>query len=164
MSVDRIAGEKVLPVRSAPNGSVDVGVTHIALPVTDIDRSVEFYGRYADMQVVHRRVDADSGTVVVWLSDLTRPFVVVLIQTATIDHSLGGTYCHLGVAVQSREEVDRRCALAKAEGLCVVGPEDYGYPVGYWAYIVHPDGHNLELSYGQEVGRTVELQRSVGSD
>jgi hypothetical protein len=28
--------------------------------------------------------------------------------------------------------------------------------VGYWAYIVDPDGHNLEISYGQEVGFTVE--------
>jgi hypothetical protein len=27
--------------------------------------------------------------------------------------------------------------------------------VGYWAFIEDPDGHNLEISYGQEVGFTV---------
>jgi hypothetical protein len=27
--------------------------------------------------------------------------------------------------------------------------------VGYWAVVVDPDGHNLELSHGQEVGLTV---------
>ncbi len=36
------------------------------------------------------------------------------------------------------------------------GPIDSGPPVGYWGYIVDPDGHNLELSYGQEVGLTIE--------
>ena len=38
----------------------------------------------------------------------------------------------------------------------MLGPVDSGPPVGYWAYIVDPDGHNLEISYGQEVGLTVE--------
>ncbi|MBI3781795.1 MAG: VOC family protein [Deltaproteobacteria bacterium] len=133
----------------------DMGATHVALPVTDIERSIAFYGRYAGMQVVHRRTDEQTGSTVVWLSDLTRPFVVVLIQAPMIDHSLGGMFCHLGVGVGSRNEVERRCVAAHEEGLQVMGPIDSGYPVGYWAYIVHPDGHNLELSHGQEVGLTV---------
>ena len=134
----------------------DVGATHVALPVSDIDLSVDFYGRYAGMQVVHRRTDHHASNDVVWLSDLTRPFVIVLIQAPMIDHSLGGMFCHIGVGVDSRDEVDRRCAAARDAGLQVMGPIDSGYPVGYWAYIVHPDGHNLELSFGQEVGLTVE--------
>jgi hypothetical protein len=28
--------------------------------------------------------------------------------------------------------------------------------VGYWGIIVDPDGHNLELAHGQEVGLTVQ--------
>ncbi len=135
--------------------SLDVGATHVALPVTDIEGSVAFYARYAAMQVVHRRTDPGTDTTVVWLSDLTRPFVIVLIQAPAIDHCLGGLFCHLGVAVASRAEVDQRVAQARAEGLQVIGPFDHGHPVGYWAYIVHPDGHNLELSHGQEVGLAV---------
>ena len=34
--------------------------------------------------------------------------------------------------------------------------EDSGYPVGYWALISDPDGHTLEIAYGQEVALTVE--------
>jgi hypothetical protein len=41
----------------------------------------------------------------------------------------------------------------------VFGPIDSGPPVGYWGYIVDPDGHNLELSFGQEVGLTVDQAR-----
>jgi catechol 2,3-dioxygenase-like lactoylglutathione lyase family enzyme len=138
---------------------LDVGATHVALPVADVDRSVDFYARYAGMKVVHERVDAVSGTKVAWISDLTRPFVVVLIQAPVVTEGLRGFWCHLGVGVASRAEVDRLCAQAAAEGRSVMGPNDSGYPVGYWAYICDPDGHNLEISHGQEVGFTVEQQR-----
>jgi catechol 2,3-dioxygenase-like lactoylglutathione lyase family enzyme len=90
----------------------------------------------------------------VWLSDLTRPFVLVLIEADPLSPPLGGSN-HLGVGVDSRAEVDRLVALAAADGRPVLGPNDHGAPVGYWAVVVDPDGHNLELSHGQEVGLTV---------
>jgi catechol 2,3-dioxygenase-like lactoylglutathione lyase family enzyme len=135
--------------------SVDHGVTHVALPVTDVDASLDFYARYASMQVVHQRQDADTGTRVAWIGDLTRPFVLVLIEVAQVDARLGGTFCHIGLGVPERDDVDRRCAQARAEGRAVFGPLESGPPVGYWAYIADPDGHNLEISYGQEVALTV---------
>jgi catechol 2,3-dioxygenase-like lactoylglutathione lyase family enzyme len=131
----------------------DVGLTHVALPVATAARSVEFYEQYAGMRVVHRRVDGTTGATVVWLSDLTRPFVVVLIETR-VSHTLGG-FAHLGVGCADRREVDAHCASARTAGLEVLGPFDDGPPVGYWAIIPDPDGHNLELSFGQEVGQTV---------
>lgn len=135
--------------------ATDLGLTHVALPVADLDASAAFYERYADMHVVHRRVDGegDAALGVVWLSDFTRPFVVVLIQTA-VTHVLGG-WSHLGVAVASREEVDRRCAEARAAGIEVLGPFDDGPPVGYWAILGDPDGHQLEVAYGQQVDAAV---------
>ncbi|HWS47786.1 MAG TPA: VOC family protein [Acidimicrobiia bacterium] len=136
--------------------TVDRGLTHVALPVTDLAASLEFYERYAAMRVVHRRTDAETGTSVAWIGDLTRPFVIVLIEVPSLDARLGGAYCHLGVGLASRAEIDDVCARARAEGRTVLGPFDSGPPVGYWAYVVDPDGHNLELSYGQEVGLTVE--------
>ena len=125
----------------------------MALPVADAAVSAAFYARFADLQVVHRRVDANTGAAVVWLSDLTRPFVVVIIETA-VSHTLGG-YAHLGVGCVDRAEVDARIERARAAGHEVLGPFDDGPPVGYWAIIADPDGHNLELSFGQEVGMTV---------
>ena len=62
----------------------DLGLTHIALPVTDLDVSVAFYSRYARMAVVYRRKDPDSGGAVAWVSDRTRPFVIVLIAAARV--------------------------------------------------------------------------------
>ena len=133
----------------------DLGLTHIALPVTDVEASVAFYSKYARMAVVHRRRDAETGGEVVWVSDRTRPFVVVLIRAERVEHPLR-PWAHLGVGCASRDEVDRLCEEARREGRLLSEPADAGYPVGYWALLRDPDGHTLELSYGQEVGLTVE--------
>ncbi|HJO22641.1 MAG: VOC family protein [Myxococcota bacterium] len=134
----------------------DVGLTHIALPVTDLERSVGFYGRYAGMQVVHRRKD------VVWLSDHTRPFVIVLIETREVFDPLR-PIAHLGVGCASRDELDEQCKKADREGVLITGPNDYGPPVGYWALFRDPDGHTLEVSHGQEVALAVQISKT-GSD
>ncbi len=129
--------------------SHDVGLTHVALPVTSLEASVAFYSKYANMKVVHQRPD------VVWLGDGTRPFVVVLIETETVEHALRPV-AHLGVACESREAVDRLCELAREETRLDSGPMDYGSPVGYWAFLRDPDGHTLEVSYGQDVAGAVD--------
>src|SRR5690242_19604673 len=49
--------------RNEKLGVMDVGLTHVALPVTDPDDSVRFYERYADMRVVHRREDGPGSRV-----------------------------------------------------------------------------------------------------
>jgi len=138
--------------------TVDLGFTHVALPVSDLDRSIAFYQRYAGFEVVHRRTDAEQGLPVAWLTDGLRPFVLVLVQHA-VDGRLSG-FAHLGVALESPAAVDLRCAEARLEGLAVQGPWDSPPPVGYWAFLEDPDGNHLELSYGQEVGLTLAGRRA----
>ncbi len=134
---------------------IDRGLTHVALPVRDLSQSLAFYESYAAMKVVHRRRDPHAGTEVAWISDGTRPFVIVLIEAAEVKHPLL-PIAHLGVGCASRQEVDDLVARAQREGRAVWGPTDSGYPVGYWALIADPDQHTLEISYGQEVALTVE--------
>jgi catechol 2,3-dioxygenase-like lactoylglutathione lyase family enzyme len=77
----------------------DLGLTHVALTARDLDASIAFYGKYAGMAVVQRRVR--EGVRSVWLSDHTRPFVIVLVEAAgQQDHPLG-PFGHLGVACAS---------------------------------------------------------------
>lgn len=134
---------------------IDIGLTHIALVVTDMDATLAFYSRYAKMEVVHERTSEDSGRRVVWVSDKTRPFAIVFVEAESAEPILE-PFAHLGVGCESREEVDRLCGLARAEGVLLREPEDSGYPVGYWAFLRDPDGHSLELAFGQEVGLTVD--------
>ncbi len=134
----------------------DVGFTHVALPVTNLDASVEFYAKYTGLRVVHRRVRAtDKNRDIAWLSDRTRPFVLVLAEAATVENPMG-PFAHLGVACASRNEMKDLCTLAKSDGCLREAPRETGGPAGYLAMLSDPDGHTLELSYGQEVGLAVE--------
>jgi lactoylglutathione lyase len=88
----------------------DLGLTHVALTAHDLDASIAFYVKYAGMTVVHRRTR--EGSRAVWLSDHTRPFVIVLVEAAgQQDHPLG-PFGHLGVACASREAIDQLYAEA----------------------------------------------------
>ena len=126
----------------------DIGLTHIALPVTDLQKSYEFYSKYAAMEKVHNR------TGVLWISDKTRPFVIVLLECKTVKNPLIPD-THIGIGVNSKAEVDRLCNLAKQDKCLLSEPKDSGHPVGYWAYLKDPDNHTLEISFGQEVGLAV---------
>ena len=131
----------------------DLGLTHVAFSVRDLDASTAFYVKYAGMDVVHNR--AREGVRVAWLTDHTRPFIIVLVEAEGREDTPLGPFGHLGVACPSRADVDRLCAVAQAEGRLRKPPMDSGPPVGYWAFIADPDGNTLELSFGQDVGMTV---------
>ena len=90
----------------------------------------------------------------VWLSDLTRPFVVVLIRDRghPRPRRAGPTSAW---RVRAATRSTPACAPARAEGIAVDGPFDDGPPVGYWAILHDPDGHHLELAFGQQVDATV---------
>jgi catechol 2,3-dioxygenase-like lactoylglutathione lyase family enzyme len=147
---------------------LDKGLTHVAFTVGDLDASIAFYRKYASMEVVHQRADSDHGTRVAWISDGTRPFVIVLIESAStvpgsglipkVVSQLLPPFSHLGVACASREDVKLACEQAAAEGVLEMEPRDLGPPVGYFGLIRDPDGHFLEVSYGQEVGLAVAAE------
>lgn len=132
---------------------IDVGFTHIAFVVRDLDKSIDFYRRYAGMEVIHlREPGVADARKVAWLSDHTRPFALVLVQADTVTDTPLGHFGHLGVACSSREEIDRKTTLARAEGVLRKAPCNAGDPVGYFVFFADPDGNTLELSYGQRVG------------
>ena len=134
----------------------DLGWTHVALTVADLERSIAFYARYAGFSVCHVRQGSgkpgSAGTPVAWLGDGRRDFALVLaqVQAQAPQAALSG-FAHLGVACASRAVVDERCGWADAAGCLVLAPRELGPPVGYSGFIADPDGHQIELSYGQEV-------------
>ena len=133
----------------------DVGLTHIAPMVSNLEKTLAFYAKYASMKVVHRRPQSSSAREVAWISDGTRPFAIVLIEVERVSDRLE-PFSHLGVACRDLADFESRCELARAEGVLIDGPHDSGPPVGHWAFLRDPDGHTLELSFGQEVAMAVQ--------
>jgi len=127
--------------------------THIALQVNDVERSIAFYREFCGMTVVHDRGDADVGRVV-WLGWGEDPpkFIIVLLAKA-YEKNIQPPWQHIGMAVDSRSEVDAAFAKGQAVGLQGLWPPVDGGPiVGYYCGVPDPDGNIVEFSYGQRIG------------
>jgi catechol 2,3-dioxygenase-like lactoylglutathione lyase family enzyme len=142
-------------------------LTHIAMPVRDFDATMRFYRTYTELITVQERKNADTGLRAAWLGNRDAvesgraKFVLVLLEGGHRPNAPAGsedTYgfltsiAHLGFSVDSREEVDRLAALADADGVLVLGPMYRNEVTGYIALLKDPDGNNVEISHGQDLG------------
>ena len=142
--------------------SKKVSISHLAIPVLDVERSIEFYAKYVEMKVVRRR----ENPVNVWLGDSIRPFQLVLLaaeagdveggrlsdyHNAKLVHPIVASL-HIGFTCSSCTQVKRIAEMAKEEGILEHGPLEEKWPGGYVAYISDPSGHSVEISYNQEAG------------
>jgi len=125
-------------------------LTHVALRVKDLARSIAFYEKYARLLVCHQR--EDEGVRVVWLAERREDpaFVFVLLPMAHTEVDQPGVH-HFGFALTSRAEVDAIAATAHADGLLREGPRDAGPVVGYFCIVEDPDRNWVEFSFGQPI-------------
>jgi len=133
----------------------DIGLSHVALVVRDLEKSIAFYREFAELQLVHRRAAGGDIEEVAWLADGTRPFALVLIASSALDDTPLGPFGHIGIACAKSEDVHCRAVEAERRGILRSALRDDGPPVGLWTYIADPDGNTLELSFGQEIAFAV---------
>ncbi|HYR96674.1 MAG TPA: VOC family protein [Candidatus Binatus sp.] len=125
-------------------------LTHLALGVRDLDRTIAFYRKHVRLHVVHER--NDNGMRVVWLAEREKDAEFVLVLFEVVGTPAGpGTLQHLGFAVASREEVDAAAAAGRADGVLTIEPTYAGPIVGYFCIVEDPDGNQVEFSYGQPI-------------
>jgi lactoylglutathione lyase len=149
------------------NGPPTSLLTHIALPVRDLEKTLAFYERYTTLVNIHERLDPQTGLRSVWLAneqdvtDAAARFVIVLIcgklptaVTGDIKEEYGflRSISHLGISLDSRADVDRVAAMAKEEGCLLLGPMYRNEVVGYICIVTDPDGNNVEFSVEQVLG------------
>ena len=126
-------------------------LTHVALFVRDVARTVDFYARFVGLHVVHDRVDGDVR--VVWLSEQQDDpeFVIVAITLAPSESAMPPHMAHFGYDLPSRAAVDEVAARGQAEDVLMQGPADAGPIVGYFCMLKDPDGNLVEFSHGQPI-------------
>lgn len=132
-------------------------LTHIALRVGDVERSIEWYERYTPLQVL-RRFSDDYGFGV-WLADPGDgdcPFVLVLSHFVPETDPFGyapptvlGPYAHFGFELETSAAVDEIAAQAEDEGILTYPATQMPDPIGYICFVEDPDGNTVEFSHGQ---------------
>jgi catechol 2,3-dioxygenase-like lactoylglutathione lyase family enzyme len=132
--------------------------THVAIPVSDLDRSIEFYTALTPLVVVARNED-DSGRGA-WLSNdkqVDSPFVLVLSEmdpgrpTRTL-----GPFAHLGIELPNKADVDAIAKRARAMGVLEWEPQQLAEHIGYVCAARDPDGNVIEFSWNQKVYAKVQ--------
>ncbi len=130
-------------------------LTHVALLVSDVDRTADFYINYCGLKIINRRIDPKTGYRVIWMGE-SSDFVIVAFESDKEPvQSLVKPLSHLGFSLNSKEEVDKIAEVAREEGLLRYGPIYFDSVVGYICEILDPDGNSIEFSYGQELGKNV---------
>jgi glyoxylase I family protein len=133
------------------------GINHLALTVTDLDRSAEFYDEvlgfagYSRVEVPEETQQTMKTRLLAWES----PNGAVTMRPAkgesahkTHDRNAPGLN-HLALAAESRADVEHMHEMLKEMGAQILdAPAEYSYFPGYYAvYFTDPDGLKLEFAY-----------------
>ncbi|MGO9006269.1 MAG: VOC family protein [Beijerinckiaceae bacterium] len=113
---------------------------HVTIAVSDMKRSKAFYDYVLKTLGIERLHDADNGAYAGYGAD-RKPFFWIGLR----EQVLTGT--HIAFAAPNRETVDRFYAAAIAAGgrdNGAPGLRLHYHPNYYGAFVLDPDGHNIE--------------------
>lgn len=127
-------------------------LTHVALLVSDVDRTADFYIKYCGLKVIERRMDPNTGFRVIWMGENLNFVIVAFEGERKPLQSIVKPLSHLGFSLKSKEEVDQIAEVAKEEDLLDYGPIYVDPDVGYICSVLDPDGNSVEFSFGQKLG------------
>ncbi len=141
--------------------------THVAIPVSDLDKAIEFYTSLTPLVVVARNEDENGRGA--WLSNekqVEDPFVLVIAeflpevakrfgQEPGQPHATLAPFAHIGIELPTKEDVDRVAERAREMGVLEWEPKWMAPHIGYICSAKDPDGNVIEFSYDQKVYSTI---------
>jgi catechol 2,3-dioxygenase-like lactoylglutathione lyase family enzyme len=137
--------------------------THVAIPVCDRERSIEFYTSITPLVVVARH-ETENGRGA-WLSNdkqVETPFVLVLSELEPeVAKRFGiepgkpvptlAPFAHIGIEMPHKEDVDAIAERARAMDALMWEPRQMPEHIGYICAVRDPDGNVVEFSWNQKV-------------
>ena len=137
--------------------------THVAIPVSDLDKAIEFYTSLTPLVVVARNEDENGRGA--WLSNeeqVEDPFVLVIAEfLPDVARRFGrepgqpqatlAPFAHIGIELPNKEDVEAIAERAKAMDALMWEPKQMPEHIGYICAVRDPDGNVIEFSWNQKV-------------
>lgn len=130
-----------------------VGIDHLSVRVSDLERSKAFYGRL--FAFLGFGVLEDYGDQIGWTNGKTRYWIGQADEAGRRHrHRIGDVgFHHYAFELRSRADVDALQAFLEREGATIVDPAGEYYPDYYAVFFLDPDGLKLEgMKYGKPDG------------
>jgi catechol 2,3-dioxygenase-like lactoylglutathione lyase family enzyme len=124
-------------------------IDHLTFGVSDFERSIAFYDRAFAPLGVRRLVDSDGDAVKVAGYGDTRPWFWFA------QHDPTSGKLHVALRAESREAVEafhREALLAGGVDNGGPGLRPHYHPGYYGAFVLDPDGHNIEAVFHERSG------------
>jgi predicted enzyme related to lactoylglutathione lyase len=127
------------------------GLTHLAISVKDVERTMRFYNSVFDMQVMYHEKD---------MIQLTTPGCNdILVFQENLNDAAGkpGGIAHFGFRLRDPKDVDAMEEKVVRAGGIIKGKGEF-VPGSPYLFFLDPDGYEVEIWYellppGQEVNR-----------
>jgi len=145
--------------------------THVALRVTDIDATIEWYTTFTPLELLERRADDDGFGAWLGHPDPDSPFILVVAQFLPDRDPFAGAptntlqpFSHLGIELPAKDDVDEVARRGEAAGCLAMPAKQMPDPIGYICMLRDPDGNMVEFSYDQGVYETARSKWGVHTD
>ena len=132
-----------------------VGIDHLAIRVSDYEKSKEFYGRlfeFLGFEVSEESTEDATG----WTNGKTRFWIGPADAKGKINKHRDGDigFHHYAFRLRSRKDVDALQAFLQELGVIIVDPAGEYYDDYYAVFFRDPDGLKLEgMKYGERHAR-----------
>lgn len=113
------------------------GLSHIALSVLDLERTLEFYRRVFGVREYYR--NETTGQVLG-----PGPHDVLAFEKRPADAGVSGGIIHFGFRLTNPEDIDAAVAAVQSAGGTVKSRGEFA-PGSPYAFVLDPDGYEIEI-------------------
>jgi predicted enzyme related to lactoylglutathione lyase len=115
------------------------GLTHIAIAVRDLDRTLGFYQKVFDVQVMYHKHD---------FLQVSTPGAndIIVFEKKKTDYGKTGGIAHFGFRLREAKDIDEMAERIKSAGGTIVDKGEF-VPGEPYIFFLDPDGYEVEIWY-----------------
>ena len=121
------------------NSAKTYGLTHIAIAVKDLNRTLTFYQKVFDVEVMYHEEN---------FLQVTTPGSndIIVFEKKKAEYGKTGGIAHFGLRLRKAKDIDEMAKRIKSAGGIIIDKGEF-VPGEHYIFFKDPDGHKVEVWY-----------------